>query len=41
MPFSRSYEEEQKAAVVEQQVRTYMLAGITADDLMASEKAGS
>lgn len=34
---SRSYKEEEKAAAVEQRVRTHMLAGHTADDLYASE----
>lgn len=34
---SRSYREEEKTKVVEEIVRTHMLAGHTADDLLASE----
>lgn len=36
--FSRSYSEVEKAQVVEEMVRTAMLAGHMADDLYASEK---
>lgn len=36
--FSRSYRDDEKARVVEELVRTAMLAGHTADDLYASEK---
>lgn len=35
--FSRSYNEVEKAACVEQLVRTHMMAGHTAEDLYASE----
>ncbi len=35
--WSRPYREEDKIAHVEQQVRTHMLAGHTAEDLLASE----
>lgn len=35
---SRCYKEEEKAKAVEQMVRTHMLAGHTAEDLLASEK---
>lgn len=34
---SRSYRGEEKAAAVEEMVRTHMLAGHTAEDLYASE----
>lgn len=36
---SRCYREEERARCVEEMVRTHMLAGHTADDLYASEKA--
>lgn len=36
--FSRGYREVEKSQVVEEMVRTAMLAGHTADDLYASEK---
>lgn len=36
--FSRSYKEEEKVSIVEQYVRIAMIAGITADELYASEK---
>ena len=35
---SRSYREDEKIKAVEEQVRTHMLAGHTADDLLASER---
>ncbi len=35
---SRSYKEEEKAKVVEEQVRTYMIAGKTAKDLYNADK---
>ncbi len=35
--WSRTYQEDEKVACVEQQVRTHMLAGHTAEDLLASE----
>lgn len=35
---SGSFKETDKAKVVEERVRTYMLAGITAEDLLAEEK---
>ncbi len=34
---SRTYNEDEKMRAVEEQVRTFMLAGLTADDLLASE----
>lgn len=34
--FSRQYKEEEKSACVENMVRTHMLAGHTAEDLLAS-----
>lgn len=37
--FSRSYKEEERAAAVEQMVRTHMFAGHTAQDLLDSEVA--
>lgn len=36
--WSRSYYENEKASCVEKLVRTHMLAGHTADDLIKSEK---
>lgn len=35
--FGRSYKESEKAACVEELVRTHMMAGHTAEDLYASE----
>lgn len=35
---SRQYRSEEKDAGVEQMVRTYMVAGITADDIYAEDK---
>lgn len=35
---SRAYREDEKVKVVEDQVRTFMLAGLTADDLRKSEQ---
>ncbi|WP_202306617.1 hypothetical protein [Mesorhizobium sp. L-8-10] len=36
-PFSRAYNEAEKTRCVEEMVRTHMLAGHTAEDLLASE----
>lgn len=36
--WGRSYRSEEKAAVVEEQVRTFMVGGVTADDLRAEDK---
>jgi hypothetical protein len=38
---SRSYREEERAVGVEQLVRTYMLAGITAADIYAEDQASA
>lgn len=35
---SRCFQEEERVKVVEEQVRTHMLAGHTAEDLIASER---
>ena len=35
---SRSYQESEMAATVEHQLRTYMLAGVTAQDLIAADQ---
>lgn len=37
--FSRSYSEPEKSLIVEQQVKTHMLAGHTAEDLFAADAA--
>ncbi len=39
--FSRHYREAEKTQCVEELVRTYMLAGLTAEDLIASENSSS
>lgn len=35
---SRGFRPEEKATAVEEMVRTYMMAGVTADDLYADER---
>ncbi len=39
--FSRSYTEEEKTKAVEEMVRTYMLSGITAEQIIAEDKKQS